>query len=100
MPIDVVDVVWNDFLQRFLEGEIVYVTEQQTRYVLMTADNHFIVRTVYPKGRDYAENINFITRYLQGRNIVWTTSFEDEVIVDEEIDEEKEEYEVEDNGSD
>ena len=87
MAIEVVDVVWNDFLTRFMGGEFIYVTEEEDRYILKTNDNHFFIRTVYPKSPDYTENISFITRYLSQRNIIWTTSFEEEIIDEEPLDE-------------
>jgi len=81
-----IDLDWNQFSQRYLLENRIFVLEKDDSWILYTNDEVFIVRCLVDKNADHTENVMFVERYLSGRNIVKV----DEIEGEEEI------FEVED----
>lgn len=78
-----IELDWDTFHQRYLLENRIFVLEKDDSWVMYTNDQSFIIRCVVEKWADSTENVMFVARYLDGRNICKVDSIEGEEETDE-----------------
>lgn len=60
----IVTIDWNSFQIKYLKVSTVFVEENEMNWTLYTTDGKFVVKTVYDKSEEDAQNIMFVEKFL------------------------------------